>query len=582
MMCNRSCMVTLFLLVSVGAARAPAAPSPTRPNIVVIVADDLGFSDIGCYGGEVRTPHLDRLAAGGVRFKQFYNMSRCCPTRAALLTGLYPHQAGVGAMCQDLGTPSYRGELNDRCVTIAEALGQAGYDTAMVGKWHLSNLTVSDMGDAAKRVLNFEVDAPISPGGSTRSWPVNRGFRQMWGTIVGVNNFYDPWSLVHNETPIRTPKDFYYTDFITSKSVELIEEFGNKKDRKPFFLYVAHSAPHWPIQAREADIKKYEDVYRKGWEKLRAERYDRLVRLGIIPPQWKLAPRESDQPKRSPVVPWENAEHRDWEVRRMATYAAMIDSMDQGIGKIVAKLEDLGISDNTLILFMSDNGGCAENVQPNWYDIPTKTRDGRAIHIGNDDKSVLAGPEESFMSYGPAWANVSNTPFRSFKHFAYEGGIATPLIVHWPARIQRKGELEEQVGHVIDILPTCLEAAGVAYPRTFKEREIQPVEGVSLLQAMQGTARSERGPLFWEHEGSRAVRVGQWKLVASRGQPWQLFDMKADRTELTDLASEEPERVRAMLKLYDEWAQRCGVQPWPVRAERAPAARTRGATGRGG
>jgi arylsulfatase A-like enzyme len=564
-----------FVLMA-GARNAVAADPPTPPpppNIVVILADDMGFSDIGSYGGEVQTPNLDKLAAGGVRFTQFYNMARCCPTRASLLTGVYPHQAGVGAMCQDLGYPGYRGELNDRCVTIAEALGRAGYDTAMVGKWHLSHLSVSPAKDPAslKPILNFEADAPVSPGGLTKSWPVNRGFRQMWGTIVGVQNFYDPWSLVHNETPIRPEKDFYYTEFITNKSVEMIEQFATAKERKPFFLYVAQTAPHWPIQAREADIRKYEGVYRKGWTKIREERYERLVQLGIIRPEWKLAPRESDQPNRDPVVDWEDAKHRDWEVRRMATYAAMIDAMDQGIGKIVGELDEHGLTGNTLVLFLSDNGACAENVQPGWYDIPTKTRDGRKIHIGNDDKRRMAGSEETFMSYGPLWANVSNAPFRSFKHFTHEGGIATPLITHWPDRIRRKGELEGQVGHVIDILPTCLDAAGVQYPKSFKGNDVLPVEGKSLLPAMEAREPGEDRPLFWEHEGNRAVRIGQWKLVASHGQPWQLFDMKADRTELHDLAAAQRQRVQKMSKLYDEWAERCGVQPWPIRPKQARA-----------
>jgi arylsulfatase A-like enzyme len=558
----------MALLVFAAAACTSAA---THPNIIIIMADDMGFSDVGCFGGEVRTPNIDKLAAGGVRLTQFYNNARCCPTRASLLTGLYPHQAGVGAMCQDLGFPGYRGELNDRCVTIAEALGQAGYDTAMVGKWHLSNLTVSPATEAAlaKSILNYETDAPISPGGSTKSWPIHRGFREMWGTIVGVNSFYNPWSFVHNETPVRPPKDFYYTDFITDKSVELIDGFARAKERKPFFLYVAHTAPHWPMQAREEDIKKYESVYQKGWEKLRDERYARLVELGIIQPQWKLAPRETDRPERDPVIGWDDAKHHAWEVRRMATYAAMIDEMDQGIGKIVGKLDELGIANNTLILFLSDNGACAENVAPNWYDVPTKTRDGKPIHVGNDGPALMAGPEETFMSYGPLWANVSNAPFRSFKHFVYEGGISAPLVAHWPDGIVRKGELEATVGHVIDILPTCLDAAGIAYPKEFEDRDILPVEGTSLLPTMRGTGTGKARMLFWEHEGNRAVRDGDWKLVASHRQAWHLYNMKADRTELNDLAAAEPEREAAMANQYDAWAARCGVRPWPVREKPA-------------
>jgi arylsulfatase A-like enzyme len=554
------------------AARAHAA---ARPNVIVIVADDMGFSDVGCYGGEVQTPNVDKLAAEGTRVTQFYNMARCCPTRASLLTGLYPHQAGMGAMNQDLGSPAYRGELNDRCVTIAEVLGQAGYQTGMVGKWHLSHLTVSPGNKPAadKPILNYEVDAPVSPAESMGSWPINRGFGEMWGTIAGVGSFYNPWGFVHDRTPVRPPEGFYYTDFITQKSLEVIGRSAAAADPKPFFMYVAYTAPHWPIQAHEETIKKYEPVYRKGWEKVRQERYERLVKMGIIKAEWEMAPRETDQPRHDPVIAWDEAKHPDWQARRMATYAAMIDEMDQGIGKITAKLDELGIADNTMVIFLSDNGACAENVQPGWYDVPSKTRDGRAIHVGNDDPTVMPGPEETFESYGPLWANVSNTPFRSFKHYTHEGGISAPLVVRWPGHV-RKGAIESYaVGDVIDVLPTCLDAAGVEYPATYKGREVLPAVGMSLLPVLggDGTATLPDRALFWEHEGNRAVRAGDWKLVAAHGHPWQLFNMAADRTELHDLAGDQPARVRDMLALYDSWAARCGVLPWPVKAKPAAA-----------
>jgi arylsulfatase len=559
-------IVAAFVVAAPQSAGAAAAPT-TRPNIVVILADDMGFSDLGCYGGEIATPNIDRLAAGGVRMTQFYNNARCCPTRASLLTGLYPHQAGVGAMCQDLGQPGYRGELNRNCVTIAEVLGANGYETAMVGKWHLSHLTISapDKPAPAKKLLNYEADAPISPGGATDTWPFKRGFQEMWGTIAGVNNFYDPYSLVHNDTPITPPpaRDFYYTDFITQKSAEVIDRSAKSGDRKPLFMYVAYTAPHWPLHAPdEAAIKRYELVYAKGWDAIRKDRYERLVRLGIIKREWAMAPRETDAPKHDPAVAWDAVADKQWEIRRMAVYAAQVEAMDRGIGKILDALDRNKMADDTLVLFLSDNGACAENVQAGWYDIPGKTRDGRAIKVGNDDKSVMAGAEETFMSYGPVWANVSNTPFRSYKHFTHEGGIAAPFIARWPAKKLREGQLDrETVGHVIDVMPMCLEAAGAEYPKTFGANTITPMEGRTRLRDGAGAERL----LFWEHEGNRAVRVGNWKLVAPNGQPWQLYDLDADRTEQHNVASQNAAKVSEMSKLYDEWATRCGVLPWPVK-----------------
>lgn len=559
-------LVVVALGLWAGESRGADAPTAKRPNIVIILADDMGFSDVGCYGSEIHTPNIDSLAAHGVRLTQFYNMARCCPTRASLQTGLYPHEAGVGQMNQNLGKPAYQGHLNDRCATIAEILGQAGYQTALVGKWHLSNLTVTNGSPHDKKIVNLEIDAPISPPGGKETWPFHRGYQQAWGTIAGVESYYNPWSFVHDETPMRLPAGTYYTNFIADKSAELIHDFARKEPNKPFFLFVAPTAPHWPIQAPEDVIKKYQAIYEKGWDQLRQDRYDRLVKLGIIKPEWKLAPRESDQPKNYPPVPWQEADHHEWEARRMATYAAMVDILDQGIGRILKAIDDAGIADNTLVLFFSDNGGCAENVQAQWYDVPSKTRDGESIHVGNNDKSVMAGPEDTILSYGPLWANLSNTPFRSFKHYTYEGGISAPFIARWPGHINQNGALNsQQVGDVIDIFPTCLDAAGVEYPKTFDGHPILPLEGVSLLPALSQEKAVERGTLFWEHEGNRAVRVGDWKLVALHGQPWHLFNMAEDRTEQHDLSAEQPKRVKEMVAAYKGWANRCGVEPWPIR-----------------
>jgi arylsulfatase len=539
--------IAIFLLLCC-ASHALSAP---RPNIVLIMADDMGFSDVGCYGGEIQTPNIDRLASRGVRFTQFYNNTRCCPTRASLLTGMYPHQVGVGAMNQNLGSSAYRGELSESSVTLAEALRSEKYRTGMAGKWHLSNLNVSPTA-LNKPLLNFEVPGEISA--SKKSWPVNRGFEQHFGTIAGVGSFFDPWSLVHNETVIRPEKNFYYTDFISERACALIDEFspGAKApglavaESAPFFLYVAYTAPHWPMQARPADIAKYKGAYVNGWDEIRAKRYERLVQMGIIDRKHALSPT---------TRPWKDAQHKEWEAHRMAVYAAMIDSMDQGIGKILDKLEQRGLTENTLVMFLSDNGGCAENVLPHWYDIPSKTRDGREIRIGNDP-NISPGDETTFQSYGPAWAAASNTPFRKFKHYIEEGGIATPFIVRWPAAIKREGQLERQVGHVIDIVPTCLNAAGA---------EIPEVEGMSLLPWFNGAEPKKDRRLFWEHEGARGVRDGDWKLTAAKGEEWHLYNVADDRTELNDLAAKKPEKLAELTALYDSWAKHCGVQPWPIK-----------------
>jgi arylsulfatase A-like enzyme len=557
----------LFVFVGamvIAAAFEAGAAEGRRPNVVVILADDMGFSDVGCYGGEIHTPNIDRLAAQGVRFAQFYNMARCCPTRAALLTGLYPHQAGIGAMNQDLGQPAYQGELNDRCATIPEILRDAGYHTGMVGKWHLCHLNVSAGGPAAKRLLNFAADGEISP--SKRNWPCNRGFEEHFGTIAGVDSYYDPYSLVHNESTIRPEgDDFYYTDFITDHAVKLIDRFA--ADAKPYFLYVAYTAPHWPMQARAPDVARYEQTYTVGWDEVRKARFERQVAIGLIDPKWGLSPR-AEYPRlsegKSVLTAWEDAPEKSWQARRMAVYAAMIKCMDRGVGRILERVDASDGGRNTLVIFLSDNGACAENVRPEWYDVPNKTRDGRTIHVGNDAK-FIPGPEEVFQSYGPAWANASNTPFRRFKHWTEEGGISAPFVVRWPGVVKEPGRIDRaQVGHVIDLMPTILDVAGVQYPRQYRGREILPEEGTSLRATFEGRS-IERGALCWEHEGNRAARLGDWKLVAGHGEKWQLFDLARDRSELHDLSAAQPEKVVELVAIYEKWASRCGVEPWPIK-----------------
>ncbi len=560
-----------FALITAFAAAQSTRPA-RRPNVIIVLADDLGFSDVGCYGGEIHTPNIDSLAADGVRFAQFYNMARCCPTRASLLTGLYPHQAGVGAMNQDLGKPAYQGELNDRCATIAEVLRGAGYHTGMVGKWHLSHVNIATAPPAKqKAMLAFKDEEPISP--SKKNWPCNRGFEDHWGTVPGVESYYDPYGLVHNEQTIKPDrKDFYYTDFLTDHAVEMINRFSRDAGNdKPFFVYVAYTAPHWPMQAREEDVKKYATMYEVGWDRIRAQRLARQVELGLVKKEWELSPRASNPALNdgaSSVGPWIDAPAKAWQARRMAVYAAMVECMDRGIGRILDQLRASAIENDTLVIFLSDNGGCMENVRPNWYDVPSETRDGRAVHVGNDP-SVMPGSEESFQSYGPAWANASNTPFRKFKHFTEEGGISAPFIVRWPAAKLERGRIEhDAVGDVIDLMPTLLDAAGASYPKTKDGKTISPMEGLTLLPMLQGDVASSARALFWEHEGNRAVRIGDWKLVAPHGEEWKLFNLVDDRTERHDQSAKHPEKVAELKAAYEAWAKRVGVEPWPVRAKR--------------
>lgn len=520
---------------------------PTRPNIVLILADDLGFSDLGCYGSEISTPNLDRLAADGLRMTQFYTTPRCCPTRAALLTGLYPQQAGIGNMMEDRGLPGYRGELNHQCLTLAEVLRRADYRTAMAGKWHVCHIHFD-----GKKQLNYESDEPFWE--NKDNWPLQRGFEEYFGTIHGVNSYFDPFSLVRGNTPIRAEgTNFYYTDAITEQAVADIERYAG--GGKPFFLYVAYTAPHWPLQAPEADIAKYRPRYLAGWDVIRANRHQRQIEKGIVDPKWPLTPRDSR------VSAWNDIRDKEWEANRMATYAAMVERLDQGVGQILDRLKAQGVDQHTLVIFLSDNGACAEAVEPGWYDIPSRTRDGRTIKVGNGNHSVLAGPVDVWQSYGVPWANVSDTPFVLYKHFTHEGGIATPFIARWPAAIKNAGGVSRQLGHVTDLMATFVELAGAIHPAPRDGRTLQPLEGESLLPLFLGQTHERKAPIFWEHEGNRAVRLGQWKLVARHRQSWELYDVAADRTELTNLASSQPEKVKELSALYEAWAKRCNVVP---------------------
>ena len=564
--------VVLFAAMAAAQARAPAATAAQRrPNIVLIVADDLGFSDLGCYGGEIKTPNLDALAARGLRFTQFYNGARCCPTRASLMTGLYPHQAGVGRMTMDTGPdhPGYRGTLVADAVTLPEALKAAGYRTAMVGKWHLS-LTHERPGHM-KRLANQEIDDAFS---DPATYPTGRGFEKHYGVIWGVVNYFDPFSLVDGTRPVReVPDDYYITDALTDHAVGYIDEFaaGAKADT-PFFLYVAHVAPHWPLHAPEADVEKYTGTYRAGWEAVRAARRRRIAEMNLLPAA-DLPPAQGRR------TTWEDNPTRDWDARAMATHAAMVSRMDEGVGRIVRKLEESKLLDDTLILFLSDNGASPEAYPNPGFDRPAQTRDGRKITYP-PDKSVPPGREDTFFGMGPAWANVSNAPFRWWKAELYEGGICTPLIAHWPrgtggaaaGGATGGGAITPQVGHVMDVMPTCLELAGASHPTEFNGRAVQPPEGKSLLPILRGGRREGHAAVGWEHFNARALRQGDWKLVARAGRPWELYDLSKDRTEQHDLAATEPARVGEMAKAWEQWARRVKVFPTPEEKP-APAER---------
>jgi len=523
----------------------------TRPNVVLILNDDMGYSDLGCYGGEIETPNLDRLAAGGLRFSSFYNTARCSPSRASLLTGLHPHQTGIGILTYDSGPEGYAGNLNHRCVTIPQVLQANGYRTYMSGKWHVSS----------------NLKTP------TDSWPMQRGFDKFFGTIIGAGSFYDPNTLTRGnenvEHEARRP-GWFYTDAISDQAVAYIDEHCRDTNGKPFFAYVAYTAPHWPLHAHDEDIARYRGRFDAGWDALRETRLEKLVASGILKAHWKLTDRDPTQP------PWREAEQdeqfRAWTLRCMEVYAAQVDRMDQGIGRVVQALERNGQLANTLVIFLADNGACAEDI-PEDVTVDElvdklmiarrETRSGEPVHFGND-VTRMPGPENTYQSYGVAWANLSNAPFRLYKHWIHEGGISTPLIAHWPAGIDanENGTIRHAPGYLPDIMATIVDAIGATYPSTVDGHAVDALEGQSLLPVFAKDATGEhRRPMFWEHEGNAAVRIGKWKLVRRYPRAWELYDMDADRTELHDLAAREPERVRQMAAQYDAWAKRCAVLP---------------------
>ena len=515
-----------------------------RPNIILILADDLGFSDIGCYGGEIKTLNLDSLAANGIRFTQFYNTTRCCPSRASINTGLYPHQAGIGGMAGNNTRRGYEGYLTDRCITLAEVLKTAGYRTYMSGKWHMNN----------------------------RPNPTDRGFDEFFGLLGGFTSFFEPkvHTRLPTERPLRQYKEgeYYATDVFTDYAIDFLAD-SRKKDadgkRPPFFLYLAYTAPHFPLHAPKEEIDKYANAYLKGWDKLREERYAKQRELGIFDETVTLTPR-SNIPKNwvNADTGWADKDNPAWDTidsnrridlaRRMAIFAAMIDRMDQNIGRVINDLKVNGDLDNTLIIFLSDNGACAE-WDPWGFDINSGPQN--VLHTGV--KLDEMGSPETYHSTGSGWANASNTPWRLYKHYIHEGGIRTPMIAHWPQGIARKGEFEKSVSHIVDFMPTVLELSGANYPTEFQGKPIIPMEGRSLVKSFEGKQNSPR-TLFWEHEGNRGMREGDTKLVwVGTRAVWELYDLAKDPMEMNDLASEQSETVEQMAEAWENWAYRALV-----------------------
>ena len=506
-------------LLAFSGGRASAADR-AKPNIIVVLVDDMGFSDLGCYGSEIPTPNLDRLAATGLRFTQFYNTGRCCPSRAALLTGLYSHEAGIGHMLDDDKVPGYRGRLNDNCVTIAEVLGRAGYFTAMTGKWHVGQQAgVVPWKRGFDRSLNAPAGGYYFPEGKT-------------------NRIFLNGRALADDAP-ELPKNWYTTDLWTDFGIRFIDEARSEK--KPAFLYLAYNAPHFPLQAPPEEIARFRGSYKIGWDKLRTRRNAKQKELGLVDPAWELSPRPDD------VQAWEKLSEKDKDRfdEIMSIYAACVAHIDTSVGRLVEALKERGMFENTLIFLMSDNGGNAES-GPN----------GR-LEGGHP------GAAYSTVFCGKSWATLENTPFRRYKHFNHEGGVATPLIVHWPVGISARGEFRQQPGHLIDIMATCVDVAGAKYPGEFRGLPIPPMEGQSLVPAFENKP-VQRDALYWEHEGNAAVRVDDWKLVrAGRSGKWELYDMKKDRTEMHDVSKEHPGVTKELLAKWQAWAERTHVKPFP-------------------
>ncbi len=520
----------LFLSCQTNASLGQDQPSngSDRPNIILIMVDDMGFSDIGCYGSEIPTPNLDALAANGLKFSQFYNTGRCCPTRASLLTGLYSHQAGIGWMTSDQKVEGYRGQLTDNCVTIAEVLSEAGYLTCMTGKWHVGfEHGVTPWGRGFDRSLNL-------PAGGLH-------FNNQTGSKGGTKLYLNGEEISKDDPQFNPP--WYGTDLWTRQGIRFVDEAI--KNQQPFFWYLAHVAPHFPCMAPEETIAKYRGKYMKGWDRLREERHQRQINSGLINSQWQLETR----PRQVPA--WDSLDNEE-KIRyddMMAIYAAMIEEIDHSVGLLVSELRERKQLDNTLILFLSDNGGNAEAGTSGRY------------------QGENPGDPHSNVFIGQCWAHLNNTPFRKYKHYNHEGGIASPLIAHWPAGIKSQNQRDGWVdtpSHVIDLMATCVDVGDATYPTKYADQRIQQLAGVSLRPIMDDQAANLVRPLFWEHEGNAAMREGDLKLVRDGlNGKWELFDLKADRTEQINLASEHPDKVQELSERWRSWARSVNAMPKP-------------------
>lgn len=508
LMLSRTLLTVMCLSLIVAMSTVCAAEKP--PNIVLILLDDVGYSDYGCYGSEIDTPNIDRLAREGMRFTQFYCNPYCVPTRAALLTGLHPRY---------LGPARREMQLSLEMVTLGELMQSAGYQTALSGKWHL--------------------------GRAAPHRPIDRGFGDFFGMLDGCSNHFDPsipdppfeggrvrvWSR-NAERVTEFPPDFYSTDAITDHALQNVRRFAAAG--KPFFIHVCYTAAHSPLHAKPQDIAKYRGRYAAGWDELRQRRRQRQVELGIIDPKWTVTPREPEFPA------WQDEPQKEWNENLMTVYAAMVDCIDQNIGRLLKTLEETQTDRNTIVLVLNDNGGCAEQA-------------------GGDNPQNIAGPKNHYVSCGAGWAYLQNTPLRRYKGWSHEGGISTPLVVRWPG-VVRAGTISRELGHIIDVLPTFAEIAGVPYPIERNGKKLLPVEGKSLLPILRGGTRTEPPVLYWTAFGHRAIREGQWKAVLDQSiGKWELYDIVADRTEMHDLVAKYPDRTQAMSTRWQTWAEETGA-----------------------
>ena len=487
-----------------------------RPNIILILADDMGYSDLGSYGGEIETPNLDKLAYNGVRFTHAYNTSRCCPTRASILTGLYQHQVGYGSMDSDLGYPSYQGRFREGVVTVAQLLQEAEYRTMMLGKWHL--------------------------GHEEAYHPLARGFDEMYGIPKGGGVYFYPCvgrdrQVYLNKEQVIPDETWYSTDAFTDYAIQFAEEAIS--DSQPFFMYLAYIAPHFPLQAWPEDIEKYRGKYSKGYAFYRNQRFEKQKELGILSADTVLSPPEYND--------WDAIENKDHEDHKMAVYAAQMDRMDQNIGRLIDSLQEQEVLDNTVILFLSDNGAVNSEL--------------------NDFPDAELGSRDSWSAYGKSWGNVSNTPYRKYKAMTHEGGIITPMIVHWPDGIKTPGKITHEPVHIVDMLPTLLAMAETSYPSTYQGHTLPPLTGTDFMPLVHGGKQASDKTMFFEHNGNRAVRVGNLKAVQLHKKSWELYDLSSDPTELNNLAETQPDNLRRMQSAYSQWARSNGVLDWPVQRD---------------